>query len=121
MMDKRLQAVRRNKSGVKRTIFSGLVTPLIVFIYASGVYADSGEEETFVNSEPVYRNLPPASFLKPPPEKKKMENVRGLYYIVDTSSFMKADSDRSGEYRALGKTVFVEESLLTGKTGGKRK
>ena len=73
-------------------------------------------EATFFNSEPVYREKPLASFPKRSPPDRLMENVGGLYYIVDASSFVKADTDRSGGYRALGKTVLVDETLLSGET-----
>ena len=106
---------------------NGLIIKIVVFLSVSCVSASdeqpvsestitSGKETTFFNSEPVYRTVPLASFRKQPPPEKLMENVRGLYYIVDYSSFMKADTDRNGQFKALGKTVFVEETLLTEKT-----
>ena len=105
---------------------NGLIIKIVVFLSVTCVYASdersspkeisSGKETTFFNSEPVYRTVPLASFRKQPPPEKLMENVRGLYYIVDSSSFMKADTDRNGQFKALGKTVFVEETLLTEKT-----
>ena len=111
--DKRIQAGRTDKSGVKRSILSGLM--LLSFLCISGVYANSDKKETFFNSEPTYRTVLITSFLKQP-EKKQMENVRGLYYIVDAFGYTTADAERSGQYRALGSTVFVEETLLTEKT-----
>ena len=108
-----------------------LILNMVVSLSVPGVYASdersspkeisSGKEETFFNSDPAYRKLPLASFPKRQLPDKLMENVRGLYYIVDASGFVKADTDRSKEYRVLGSTVLVDETLLTGQTRGKKK
>ena len=111
---------------------NGLIIKIVVFLSVSCVSASdeqpvsesaipSGKEETFFNSEPVYRTVPLASFPKRQLPDKLMENVRGLYYIVDASGFVKADTDRSKEYRVLGSTVLVDETLLTGQTRGEKK
>ena len=110
---------------------NGLIIKIVVFLSVTCVSASdersspeeisSGKEETFFNSDPAYRKLPLASFPKRQLPDKLMENVRGLYYIVDASGFVKADTDRSKEYRVLGSTVLVDETLLTGQTRGKKK
>ena len=97
-----------------------LMIGIIVFLSVSGVSA-SDTKKTFFHSEPVYRNVFLASFRKQPPQEKQMENVRGVYYIVDSSSFMKTDTERSGPYRSLGRTILVEEALITEKKGRNKK
>jgi len=119
-----ISKIRQNQ---KRRIVNIVVFLSVACVFASDERPASESalpavrEATFFNSAPVYRkNVPPASFPKRSPPDRLMENAGGLYYIVDASFFVKADRDRSGEYRAPGKSVLVDEALLTGKTTTER-